>query len=91
MKQRLCSIDTPTVSDIPAKRKFVSHSRNLKASAEIIADLWCIGTKKANSTLEATNKGGTGYTLLPLRRRYQADRVYSLKRLNERFATDTLF
>ena len=33
MKQKLCRIATPAVSDIPARRTFVSHSRNFKASA----------------------------------------------------------
>ena len=32
MKQRLCIIVTPAVSDIPARRTFVLHSHNLKAS-----------------------------------------------------------
>ena len=41
-KRQLCSISTPTVSDIPARKTFESHSHHFKASAELIADLWCI-------------------------------------------------
>ena len=91
MKPRLCIISTPTVSNIPERRTFVSHSRHLKASVELTSDLWCIGVNKEKSTLEATTQQGTGSALLPLRRRYQADRVYNLNRINGRFAIDTLF
>ena len=90
MKRWLCSIATPAVRDIPARRTFVSHSRHLKASAELIDDLRCIGIKKEKATLDATTQRGTRYAILPLRRRYRADRVYILKRLNTRFATDTI-
>ena len=45
-KRQLCSISTPTVSDIPARKTFESHSQHFKASAELIADIWCIGNKK---------------------------------------------
>ena len=91
MKRKLCSIATPDVSDIPEMRTLVPHSRHLKASMELISDLWCIGIKKATVTLDATTKRGTRSDILPLYRRYRAGRVYSLKRLNARFATDTLF
>ena len=70
---------------------FVSHSRHLKASVELIADLWCIGIKKANATLEMTNQRGIISVILPLSHRYQADIFYILKKLNARFVTDTLF
>ena len=90
MKRQLCSIATPDVRDILARRIFVSHSRNLKASTQLIADIWCIGFKKAKSNLEATPKRGTGSAILPLSRRYKSNKVYRLKRLKERFATDTL-
>ena len=40
MKRRSCIIATPAASDISTRRKFVSHSRHLKESAELIYDLW---------------------------------------------------
>ena len=91
MKRWLCSIATPAVRDIPARRTFVSHSRHLKASAELIDDLRCIGIKKEKATLDATTQRGTRYAILPLIRMYLADRVYRLKRPNERFSTYNLF
>ena len=91
MKRRLCRISTPDISDIPASRTFMSNSRHLKAPAEIIADLWCIGIKKAKENLEETTQRDIRSDILPLSRRYRADRVYSLKIINARFATYNFF
>ena len=91
MKRQLCSIATLFISDVPPRRTFVSHSRHLKASAELISDLWFIGIKKAKATLEATTQQCIRSAILSLSRRYQANRVYSLKRINKRFSTDNLF
>ena len=68
----------------------MSHSRHLKASTELIADLRCIGSNKEKSNLEASPKGGIRSAILPLSRRYISNIVYILKRLKETFATDTL-
>ena len=91
MKRKLCRIATSAISGIPSRRKFLSHSRHLKAFVGLISDLWCIGIEKAKSTLEITNQQGIRSGILPLSCRYWADRVYILKRLNARFSTDTLF
>ena len=56
-----------------------------------IDDLWYIGLKISQATLGATTKMGIRYAILPLSRRYRADRVFSMRRLNARFATDNLF
>ena len=69
MRRGLRSIATLSVSDIPERRTFVSHSRHLKVYAELIADLWCIGIKKAKATLELTTERGKISVILPLRRR----------------------
>ena len=50
-----------------------------------------MGTNKEKATLEANTQQGTRYAILTLICRYQADRAYISKRLNERFATDTIF
>ena len=88
---KVSKIHTAIDDDIPARRTFVSYDRHKKASAESIADLWCIGIKRARATMDATTQRGTRSAILPLSRRYRADRVYNLKRLDARFATDTLF
>jgi hypothetical protein len=84
-------IELDTFDDIPARRTFISSDRHRKVTADGIAEMWCIGTKRAEATLEATTQKGTRSAILPISRRYRADRVYSLKRLNAKFATDTLY
>ena len=39
----------------------------------------------------ATTQRGTRSAILPIARRYRADRMYNLPRLNANFATDTLY
>ena len=90
MTRRLCSISTQAVSDITARREFGSHSRHLKTSAELIADLWFIVIKKGKETLDTTTQRCTISAILLLSRKYRAGRVYILKGLNARFPTYTL-
>ena len=63
----------------------------MKASAELIADLWCSGIKNSQATLGVTSQRRVRSAALPLARRYRSDRVFSMRRLNALFATDTLF
>ena len=74
-----------------SREEIFSHSRHLKACAELISDIWCIRVKNSKVTLQATTQQGTIFDILPLSLRYQADRLYISKRLNARFAIDTLF
>ena len=69
----------------------MSHSRNFKSYAELIVDLWCILIKKKKATLAVTTQQGTRSDILPLIRRYQSHSVNILKRINARFATNTIF
>jgi hypothetical protein len=77
--------------DLPARRTYVSTERHNKVSAEKLADLWGIGLKRAHATMRATTQRGVRSAILPLSRRYRADRAYNVKRLESRFATDTLW
>ena len=79
------------VVDVPARKTLVSTERHAKVTAEEIAELWCIGPKRAQATLEATTQRGTRSAILPISRRFRADRMYRLKRLNCSMATDTMY
>ena len=46
MKRRLHSIATSAVSDITERKTFLSHSRHLKSSAELIAEISYILIRK---------------------------------------------
>ena len=63
--------------DIPSRRTFVSTDRHLQQTAENLAELWGIGLIRAKATLKATTQRGTRSAILPLSRRYRADRRYN--------------
>ena len=77
LKQNISEITTPANYEIPERRTFVSPARHLKASAGLIANLWCIGLKRSQDTLGATTKRGIISAILPLARRYRDYRVFS--------------
>ena len=81
-KQNISEITTTSSDEIPERRTFFSHARHLKASAELISDLWCIVLKRAQATLGTTTQRGIRYAILKLARRYRDDRVFSMRRLN---------
>ena len=77
--------------DIPSRKTFVSNQRHGKISSDLLSELWHIGPKRAKATLEATTQNGIRSAILPLSRRYRSDRMYNVKRLRGRFATDTVY
>ena len=50
-----------------------------------------IGLNQARATILATTQRGIRSAILPLSRRYHADRILNLRRLEDHFATDTFF
>jgi hypothetical protein len=78
--------------DTPARRTFVSDERHVKVSAELIAERFGIGPTRAQRTLlRVTTQRAVRSAILPISRRYRADRVFGVKRLNGKFATDTAY
>ena len=72
-------------------RTYISTQRHNQITAEDLAEKFCIGLERAQATLRATRQRGTRSAILPISRRYRADRRFELKRLNGKFATDTLW
>jgi hypothetical protein len=83
-------VDHPN-EQFPARRTFVSRKRHAQLSAEALSELWHISPKRAKATMNATTQHGIRSAILPLTRRYRSDRMYNVKRLRGRFATDTFF
>ena len=77
--------------DLPTRQSYTSNDRHSKITAELIADRFAIGLQTARATMKATLMKGTRSALLPLSRRYRSDRIYSIKRLQGKFSTDTLY
>lgn len=81
-------IDEDTI-DLPARRTFVSTERHGKITAESLAERFGIGINRARQTLHATLQRGMRSAILPIARRYRADRVFTLRRLAGKYSSDT--
>ena len=77
--------------DVPEQRTFVSTDRHTKITADILSERFAIGPKTARATLRATQQSGSRSAILPLARRYKADRRYQLHHLDGKFATNTFY
>ena len=71
-------------------RTYISTKRHIQIIAEDLAEKFCIGLERAKTTLRATRQRGTRSVILPISRRYRADRRFDVKRLEGKFVTDTL-
>ena len=72
-------------------RAFISRKRHDDLTAAPLAELWQIFPKRTKSTMTATTKNGVRSEIMPLSCCYRSDRIYNLKILQGRFATNTLF
>ena len=77
--------------DTAPRRTFVCDEHHAKVSADLIAERFDIGPIRAQKTLRATTQRCVRSTILPISRRYCADRIIGVKRLNGKFATDTAY
>ena len=91
MIAKLTSNNISIDDDLPARRTFVSSKRHLKLSAKQLSELWCIGPQRAKQTMRVTTQRGVRSAIMPLSRRYRADRRFNKRRLVHKFATDTLY
>ena len=69
----------------------MSNERHPNVTSDILADRLVIGPERAKATLRATTQRGTRSAILPSGRRYRADRQFDIRRLNTKFATDTIW
>ena len=89
---KLSFIDASSMgTDVPNQRTFISRDRHTRVTEDVLAERFGISQKTARATLAATLQNGTRSAILPLSRRYKADRQYNLKRLDSKFATDTFY
>lgn len=83
--------ETEVMDDVPVRRTFVSTERHTKATAESLSERFGIGIQRARETLKATLQRGVRSAILPISRRYRADRMFMKKRLNGKFSSDTAY
>ena len=79
------------MSDIPIPKTFMSQDRKSFVNPDSLSDKWLIGRQQAQQTIHVTTQRGIRSTILPLSRRYRADRFYQRKRLDGHFYTDTYY
>jgi len=77
--------------DRAARRTFISTDRHQRATADLLSETFGIGIDRARKTLAATLQKGTRSAILPLERRYHADRRFETRRLKGKFSTDTAY
>ena len=76
---------------LPIRQTYTSTERHRRISAEVLSDRFGIGIKHAKAMLRATVQRGMQYAILLISRRYLSDRQHTVKQLNGRFATDTIW
>ena len=81
----------PMTLDTKDKRTFISGNRHPNVTPFSLAERFGIGLRQAQATMIATTQRGTRSAILPIARRYRADRMYQCRRLQGKFATDTLY
>ena len=85
------SLSNVVVSDVPTPNTFVSGDRRSDVSPESLAERWLIGLDTAKKTLQTTTQRLVRSAVLPLSRRYKADRIFQLPRLQGTWFTDTVY
>ena len=82
--------DEPIVPDVPIPKTFATTKRHSAVLAEELSERWFIGVAQAHETIKVTTQNVTRSAVLPLSRRYRADRVFEKPLLRGEFYTDTM-
>ena len=74
----------------PPRQHFKAKSRHSLVTPEDLSEQWLIGLKRAKDTIRNTTQRILRSALLPLARRYRADRMYERPRIRGVVYTDTM-
>ena len=77
-------------TDVIPPNTFSSSCRHTDVSPQDLSERWGIGIQTAIQTLKRTTQRFLRSAVLPLSRRYRADRMYSRKTLAGEWSTDTV-
>ena len=77
-------------TDIPAERTFISKERRGTVTAQSLSERWFIGLSQAKKTLASTTQRMIRSAILPMARRYRADRMFERPRIKGVVYTDTM-
>ena len=87
--QRDADIESGT-TDAPDLFTFQSSDRHSDVSPQQLSERWGISLNTASKTLKKTTQKFLRCAILPLSRRYRADRVFTRKTLSGDWSTDTI-
>ena len=76
--------------ELPTTPTFQSKSRHSSVTPEDLSERWFIGLKLPKDTIRSTTQRILRSALLPLARRYRADRMYERPRIRGVIYTDTM-
>jgi hypothetical protein len=76
--------------DLPPIKTFQSKGRHSLVSPEDRSKRWQIGLEQSKETLKRTTQRVIQSAVMPLARRYRADRMFQSKRLAGKWASDTM-
>jgi hypothetical protein len=79
------------LTDVQSPPNFTTESRRADITPQALSDKWMIGLEQAKLTLKSTTQRYLRSALLPLSRRYKADRIFHHPRLQGEWFTDTVF
>ena len=80
----------PGQTDAPLPPTFQSSERHSDVSPKSLSEKWCISLETARKTLCKTTQSFQRSAVLPLGRRYRADRMFTRKTLAGNWSTDTV-
>ena len=79
------------LTDVQNPPTFSTESHRADVTPEALSEKWMIGLEQARLTLKSTTQRYLRSALLPLSRRYKADRIFHHPRLQGEWFTDTVF
>jgi hypothetical protein len=76
--------------DLPPIKTFQSKGRHLSVSPEDLSEQWQIALEQSKETLKWTTQRVIQSAVIPLARRYHADRMFQTKRLAGKWVSNTM-
>ena len=79
-----------TPQDIGLPRTFLSANRHSSTTPEDLSETWGLSLAQATLTLKATTQKLVRSAIMPLARRYRADRMFDVPRIHGTMSKDTM-
>ena len=79
-----------TMKDVSMPRTFLSKNRHSSTTAEDPSERWGLSISQAALTLKSTTQKMTRSAIMPLARRYRADRIFYFRGINGTMSTNIM-